>query len=86
LKCSSLSSISIPDCVEIICSYCFSSCTSLNAVTFEPNSRLSRIETWAFSHCLLTSAIGSRRSRRSLRESRKASKQKCTWVLPIKTS
>jgi hypothetical protein len=37
-----------PSSVEVICESCFSSCKSLASVTFEANSRLSRVEKAAF--------------------------------------
>jgi hypothetical protein len=38
----------IPSNVEILCSKCFSFCRSLSSLTFEPNSRLTKIESQAF--------------------------------------
>jgi hypothetical protein len=42
--CSSLKSICVPSSVRILCSGCFSECTSLRCLTFETDSRLKRME------------------------------------------
>jgi hypothetical protein len=55
--CSSLSSFWIPASVEKLSCICFSGCASLSEVTFEPNSRLSVIETGAFYGCSLLSPL-----------------------------
>jgi hypothetical protein len=49
--CSSLSSICIPNCIEKLGSNCFYACGSLQPVTFETPSNLSRIESEAFYCC-----------------------------------
>jgi predicted DsbA family dithiol-disulfide isomerase len=41
-------SIHIPSSVEMICEECFRDCRSLTSVTFEVNSKLSRLERYAF--------------------------------------
>jgi hypothetical protein len=45
---SSSSSVIIPYDIEILCSFCFSGCKSLKSVSFESNSRLTRIESQTF--------------------------------------
>jgi hypothetical protein len=47
----------IPRNVEIVGSYCFSSCKSLSSITFESNSHLTRIESEAFSSSSLQSIL-----------------------------
>jgi hypothetical protein len=42
---------------EVICASCFEDCKSLQGINFGGNSRLSRIEGWAFSNSGLTSII-----------------------------
>jgi hypothetical protein len=39
--------ITIPRHVQILCSYCFSSCKSLSSISFETESELTRIEAGA---------------------------------------
>jgi hypothetical protein len=45
---SSLTSITIPRHVQILCSSCFSSCESLSSISFETDSELTRMEVGAF--------------------------------------
>jgi hypothetical protein len=47
---SRLKSICIPSSLEILCENCFSKCWGLESLTFEPNSKLSRIERHAIFH------------------------------------
>jgi hypothetical protein len=47
----------IPNSVEILGSRCFSNCKSLSSITFESNSRLTRIESEAFSESSLRSIL-----------------------------
>jgi hypothetical protein len=47
----------IPRSVEILCSSCFYSCESLTSISFESNSRLTRIESNAFSSSSLQSIV-----------------------------
>jgi hypothetical protein len=47
----------IPSSVEILCSSCFQNCQSLSSISFEPNSRLIRIESSAFLFSSLQSII-----------------------------
>ena len=48
---ASLTVITIPASVEVLCESCFSSCKSLSRVTFAAGSCLKRIEKEAFSMC-----------------------------------
>jgi hypothetical protein len=41
-------SVHVDSSIEVICESCFDSCKSLASVTFDGNSRLSRLENWAF--------------------------------------
>jgi uncharacterized protein YuzB (UPF0349 family) len=50
-------SIEIGRNVEILGSNCFSYCSSLSAITFESNSRLTRIESYAFNESSLQSIL-----------------------------
>jgi hypothetical protein len=50
-------SVTVPRDIEIICSECFSSCKSLKSVSFESNSRLTGIESHAFSSSSLESIV-----------------------------
>jgi hypothetical protein len=43
-----LQSIHLPESLEVICEICFADCISLASVTFDANSRLSRLESLAF--------------------------------------
>jgi hypothetical protein len=43
--------------IEILCSSCFSFCKSLSSITFESDSRLTRIESNAFSRSSLSSIV-----------------------------
>jgi hypothetical protein len=52
---SGLRSIDLPGSLEVICESCFSFCSSLTSVTFDANSRLSRLEHCAFSQSGLQS-------------------------------
>jgi hypothetical protein len=54
---SKSSEIEIPSSIEILGSSCFSSCGSLSSITFESNSRLTRIESEAFYESLLQSIV-----------------------------
>jgi hypothetical protein len=54
---SESSEIEIGRHIEILGSYCFSSCKSLSSITFESNSRLTRIESKAFSFSSLQSKL-----------------------------
>jgi predicted DsbA family dithiol-disulfide isomerase len=54
---STLSTIVIPSGVEILCSECFSSCKSLETISFESPSSLKRIESYTFSSSSLRSII-----------------------------
>jgi hypothetical protein len=54
---SSLQSITIPRSVQILCSSCFSRCSSLSSIFFETNSQLTRIETRAFGTTCLSLAV-----------------------------
>jgi hypothetical protein len=47
----------IPFTVQILGSRCFSNCRSLSSISFEPNSRLTRIESFAFSFSSLQSIV-----------------------------
>jgi hypothetical protein len=44
----SSSTLTIPSDIAILGSSCFSNCKSLSSISFEPDSRLKRIETRAF--------------------------------------
>jgi hypothetical protein len=41
----------------MLCGYCFCGCETLSTVTFETDSKLSRIEQYAFWHCSSLSSI-----------------------------
>jgi hypothetical protein len=49
--------VEIPNNIEILGSRCFSSCKSLSSITFESNSRLTRIESKAFYESSLQSIL-----------------------------
>jgi hypothetical protein len=46
-----ITSVIIPRHVQILCSYCFSDCSSLSSISFESDSELTRIESNAFYSC-----------------------------------
>jgi hypothetical protein len=52
---SDLLHLEIPQSIEILCSSCFESCKSLSSISFESNSRLTRIESKASSFSSLQS-------------------------------
>jgi hypothetical protein len=52
---SSSFSVIIPCDIEILCSFCFSWCKSLQSISFKSNSRLTRIESEVFSLSSLSS-------------------------------
>jgi hypothetical protein len=54
---SKSSKVDIPNHFEIICSSCFSNCKSLSSISLESNSRLTRIESFAFSSSSLQSIL-----------------------------
>jgi hypothetical protein len=56
-NCSTLSSIVIPSSVERLSHKCFSGCTALSTITFEPHSHLSRIDRDAFDNCSSLSSV-----------------------------
>jgi hypothetical protein len=49
--------VTIPNDIEILGSSCFEECLALSSITFEANSRLTRIESKAFSKLLLQSIL-----------------------------
>jgi hypothetical protein len=51
------SKIEIPRTIEILCSLCFSECKLLSSISFESNSGLKRIESFAFSSSSLQSIV-----------------------------
>jgi hypothetical protein len=55
--CSSLKSITIPRHVQIICSHCFSFCSSLSWIPFERESELTHIESYSFTYCSSVKSI-----------------------------
>jgi hypothetical protein len=56
-SCSSLKSFTIPRHVQILCSYCLSSCKSLSSISFDTESELARIEVDAFYSISLSSVL-----------------------------
>jgi hypothetical protein len=50
-------SITIPRHVQIVCSFCFSSCNSLSSISFETDSELTRIQSSAFFSCYSLESI-----------------------------
>jgi hypothetical protein len=57
LHSQSVFAISIPSSVEGLCNYCFEGAAQLTTVAFESGSKLSRIESHAFSGCSSLSSI-----------------------------
>jgi hypothetical protein len=56
--CTSLTSISIPASVQIICRFCFFQCSALSECAFAAGANLPTIEEEAFSGCYFLNAIG----------------------------
>jgi hypothetical protein len=52
-----LQSICIPSSVQVLCCRCFAQCRALSSVTFEQNSRLTRIENRTFCDCKALKSI-----------------------------
>jgi hypothetical protein len=50
-ECRSLTLVFVPASIRVLCEFCFSACRSLSTVIFEANSKLDRIEQWAWSEC-----------------------------------
>jgi hypothetical protein len=50
-------SITIPHHVQILCSECFSYCNSLSPISFETDSELTRVESYAFLSCFSLKSI-----------------------------
>lgn len=53
-ECRNLQKIVIPNGVKVIEEYTFNNCSSLAEISFEENSNLEEIKSWAFTFCVIT--------------------------------